>query len=200
MNTDSEAGRSRNVNAERRPTTSPNPHPDLPAWNNHRHTHDSEIRNIAPHAIHQPKGIILKRVVNGEISNWHLLIGNLVPDARIERCNGPYGSVSVDLPDSERLYACLQPVKYHNETKNREHVGGAPIFLANVGIGNVKYRAVLAPSDIRSRVNSQGYPSTLGLQTIGQVRYTKSDPINPNNSIDVAGDLHKLPEEEQNLP
>ncbi|XP_033215125.1 uncharacterized protein LOC117171698 isoform X3 [Belonocnema kinseyi] len=147
-----------------------------------------------------PKGIILKRVVNGEVSNWHLLRGNLVPDASIETCNGPYGSVSVDLPGSERLYACLDPFLYHNETKNREHVGGAPIFLANVGIGNVKYRAVLAPSDVRSRVNSQGYPSNLGLQTIGQVRYKKPDRINPNNSIDVAGDLHRLPEEEQNLP
>lgn len=136
--------------------------------------------------------------MNGKLANSHLLKGYLVPDFRIASCNGPHGYAVVDLSDSERLYACIRPSEFYQESRDMERNDGVSVLLATiVRSGRPSLEADLAPRDARSTLNSHqllyhgGHEiNMLGSQRVGHVRYVKSDPINP---IDVDGDLYEFP-------
>ncbi|XP_033214655.1 uncharacterized protein LOC117171436 [Belonocnema kinseyi] len=208
MNNNDESGLSGGAPLESRRTATPNPHPesssannsnphpDIGPWAAHTHTHAPGIQRPIPNDPSRPRKLIqIGKVINGGLTDFHALQGELVPNPDIERCNSPYGHAIVELIKTKRLYACLQPFNKHKESVDRAHNHDPAVYLAVVKReGQRQLEGNLAPHGQRQALEAQGktfhdilFRTVYRLNPQGIVYYT------PLNGTKVEGILYQYP-------
>ncbi|XP_033215031.1 uncharacterized protein LOC117171645 isoform X2 [Belonocnema kinseyi] len=158
----------------------PNPHPGIAPEVDHVQKHQIKIKNPVPNQSELPEGeVIIAKLVNNELAEK--LHGKLVTDEQVTSCNSRHGYAIVDINDSVRLYACLQPDLRPPRPVNSRLSGPNPLYSAAVERQNrPRLEAKLAPSNGRSTSESRDL-----LGRLGHVRFIRQ------NEIVLEGDLHK---------